>query len=92
MIVDLYGNQRVPNPPPVPNGTSGLSSYAVGSKRYGAGRSMPNLGPVSGTGMGGYAQRDNEAQARKNAILRRLQGQGTGNPSNLGIQRYTNGV
>jgi hypothetical protein len=79
-IVDLFGNNRVPNPPP---GMGGFNSYSAGNKRYGGGRSMPNIGPVSD--MLGYNQRDNEAQARKSAILRRLKGQSTGNPMNNSV-------
>lgn len=55
-----------------PPGFTGFNSYAAGAKRYGAGRSMPNIGPTSG--QLGYAQRDNQAKARKNAILKRLKG------------------
>jgi hypothetical protein len=91
MMVDLFGNSRVPNPPPgTPVGS--VASYAAGDKSYGAGRPMPNIGPVSGQGMLGYSQRDNQAQARKNAILRRLQGQGTGNPMNQQVLNYQMGT
>lgn len=89
MIVDLFGNNRVPTPGGV-NSIGGFNSYAAGNKQYGAGRSMPNIGPVMNTL--GYSQRDNEAEARKNAILRRLQGTFSGNPMNSGIQNYTTGV
>jgi len=81
-IVDLFGNRPVPNPPP---GKSNYNSYAAGNKYYGGGRSYPNMGPVSGQGALGYAKRDNEASARKNAIIRRMKGQATGNPSNQNI-------
>lgn len=81
-IVDLFGNRPVPNPPP---GMRGFNAYAAGNKYYGGGRNFPNMGPVSGTGMGGYAKRDNEGRARKDAIMRRMKGQMSGNPSNLGI-------
>lgn len=80
--MDAFGNRRVPNPPP---GFSGFNPYAAGNKRYGGGRSMPNIGPVSGQGQMGYAQRDNQAKARKEAILRRLQGQMSGNPMNMSV-------
>ena len=82
-IVDLFGNKPVPNPPP---GMRGFNSYAAGNKFYGGGRSFPNMGPVSGTGMQGYAQRDNEAKARKSAIQRRMKGQMSGNPMNSNVQ------
>lgn len=81
-IVDLFGNTRVPNPPP---GMKGFNPYAAGNKYYGGGRSFPNMGPVSGQGMLGYNQRDNEAQAKKSAIMRRLKGQQTGNPMNSNV-------
>jgi hypothetical protein len=91
MIVDLFGNGRVPNPNPS-NPVGGFNSYAAGSKTYGAGRSMPNIGPVSGSGTLGYAQRDNEAKARRDAVLRRLKGQQLGNPMNQAVQNYQNGI
>jgi len=46
---------------------------------------MPNIGPVSGSGQLGYAERDNQAKARKAAILRRLKGQMGGNPMNFNV-------
>lgn len=82
-MADLFGNRRVPNPKP--GASSGFQSYAAGAKRYGAGRSMPNIGNVSGTGLQGYAKRDAEAKARKQAIMRRLKAQQSGNPMNPGI-------
>lgn len=81
--MDAFGNRRVPNPPP--GFGSQFNPYAAGNKRYGGGRSMPNIGPVSGQGQMGYAQRDNQAKARKEAILRRLQGQMSGNPMNMSV-------
>lgn len=81
-IVDLFGNKPVPNPPP---GMKSFNSYAAGNKHYGAGRAFPNMGPVSGQGMLGYNQRDNEASAKKNAILRRMRGQASGNPMNKNV-------
>lgn len=80
--MDQFGNRRVPNPPP---GQGQFNPYAAGNKHYGGGRSMPNIGPVSGSGQLGYAQRDNEAMARKQAILRRLKGQLSGNPMNMNV-------
>lgn len=81
--MDQFGNKRVPNPPP--GNASQFNSYAAGNKRYGGGRSMPNIGPVSGSGQLGYAERDNQAKARKDAILRRLKGQMGGNPMNANV-------
>ena len=69
---DLFGNKSVP-----------FNSYAAGKKTYGAGRPMPNIGPVANKG--GYAERDNKAQAKKNAIMRRMKGMATGNPMNKDV-------
>lgn len=81
-IVDLFGNRKAPNPPP---GMRSFNAYSAGNKYYGGGRSFPNMGPVSGQGMLGYNQRDNEARAKKAAILRRLKGQSSGNPMNANV-------
>lgn len=78
--MDFFGNKRVPNKPP---GFSGFNPYAAGAKRYGGGRSMPNIGPVSNKL--GYAIRDNQGMARKKAIMRRLKGQMSGNPMSPNI-------
>lgn len=63
---DHFGNQPVP-----------FNPYSAGKKHYGAGRTMPNIGPVSNPQ--GYKERDNRASARKNAILRRMKAMSTGN-------------
>lgn len=48
--------------------------YAAGNKVYGPeGRAHPTSGPVDSKGMIGYAKRDAEASARRNAVLARLQ-------------------
>lgn len=75
--MDLFGNKRVPNKAP---GFTGFNPYSAGIKHYGGGRSAPNVGAVSGQGLTGYNERDQKAQARKNVLMRRLKGQGTGNP------------
>lgn len=75
--MDKFGNRKLPNKPP---GFKGFNPYSAGTKHYGAGRSMPNIGPVRNKQ--GYDERDNKAKARKNAILRRLKGQYKGNPMN----------
>lgn len=77
--MDGFGNKPLPNRAP---GFKGFNPYAAGTKKYGGGRSMPNIGPVSGQGQAGYDQRENEAGARKQAILKRLKGQQSGNPLN----------
>lgn len=80
--MDLFGNRPLPQRSP---GFKGFNQYAAGKKRYGAGRLMPNIGPVRD--MFGYRERDNKAKARKNAILRRMKGQQSGNPLNPNIAR-----
>ena len=82
-IVDFFGNKQVPTPV----GGKIFNPYAAGDKSYGGGRSMPNIGPVGQPQ--GYNERDNRAQARKNAIMRRMKGQNTGNPMNSGVIGYT---
>lgn len=50
---------------------SGFNPYAAGAKRYGP---AGVAGPTHGTpNMAGYAERDQKVQARRNAILKRLQ-------------------
>lgn len=83
-VVDWFGNKQTPTQPP---GQKAFNPYAAGNKRYGGGRSMPTIGPVASPQ--GYAERDNRAQARKNAIMRRMKGSSTGNPMNSGVMGYT---
>lgn len=88
MIQDLFGNKRVPDPPP---GQTSFNPYAAGNKHYGAGRAMPTIGPVASPQ--GYDERDNRAMARRNAIMRRMKGADTGNPMNSAVIGYsTKGV
>lgn len=54
---------------------SGFNPYGAGVKRYGNGRTNPTSGPVDKQG---YRERDLQAKARRNAILRRLQAQQAG--------------
>jgi hypothetical protein len=82
--MDLFGNKRVPPPT---GGTKAFNPYAAGNKHYGAGRAMPTLGPVASPQ--GYDERDNRAQARKNAIMRRMKGSETGNPMNKSVMGYS---
>lgn len=52
--------------------------YGAGPKRYGpTGRTSPNIGPVGD--LGGYRQRDAMAQAKRNAMLAKLQAGQKGN-------------
>lgn len=46
-----------------------ITPYSVGNRIYGGGRSNPTFGPVDPTG---YAERDLVAQARRNAMLRKM--------------------
>lgn len=56
-----------------PQGGAGFNRLAAGRKHYGAGgRSNPTSGKV--TDMLGYKKRDAEAEARKQALLRRAGG------------------
>jgi hypothetical protein len=82
-LADIFGNRRIPNPKP--GAPINFNSYAAGDKKYGSGRSMPNIGPVSGMGMMGYANREQRAKARKDAIMRRLKAQQSGNVMNSNI-------
>jgi hypothetical protein len=50
-------------------GGGGYRPYSAGSKVYGAGRSMPTIGPVDPLG---YRERDAKQKARRAAILARL--------------------
>lgn len=82
-MADLFGNKRVPDPSPGARQiATGFNPYSAGAKKYGSGRSMPNIGNVSGEGLQGYAARGQKASARKAAIMRRLQAQQSGNPMN----------
>lgn len=50
-----------------------IEQYGTGKKRYGmAARSAPNVGPISGQGLQGYAERDKRVKMRRNALLRRM--------------------
>jgi len=58
----------------------GFNPYAAGDKRYGlSGRSNATSGPIGTEGMQGYGQRDQEQNARKAAILQRMQAAQGGN-------------
>lgn len=52
-----------------------FNAYAAGNKIYGGTRSFPTMGPVDPLG---YRERDLAAQARRNAMLRRLKAQSAG--------------
>ena len=58
----------------------GFNPYAAGDKRYGLeGRANATSGPISTQGMQGYGQRDQQQNARKQAVLQRLQAAQNGN-------------
>lgn len=87
-LADLFGNRTVPTQSP---GMKAFNPYAAGNKGYGSGRPMPTIGPVASPQ--GYDERDNRAQARQNAIMRRMKGANKGNPSSSGVAGYpTRGV
>lgn len=56
----------------------GFNKYAAGDKQYGT-QGSPNLGPASGDAKQAYKERDLKAQARRNAMLRRMQAGQSGN-------------
>lgn len=53
-----------------PQAGGGFNPYAAGKKHYGAGRPMPTVGRVQDKV--GYGIRDGKAQARRDALIRRL--------------------
>lgn len=53
-----------------PRGGAGFNSNAAGNKVYGSGQHAPNVGGVSDKS--GYAKRDKQAEARKEALKARL--------------------
>lgn len=55
-----------------PQGGAGFNAYAAGSKSYGGGRPMPNVGKTSN--MAGYGLRDSKMAARREALMRRSGG------------------
>lgn len=66
----------------------GFNPYSAGDKRYGpSGRSAPNVGPTSAQGKAGYNKRDAEAKRLRNAMLRRMQAQQSGNYASAAAQR-----
>lgn len=58
----------------------GFNPYAAGDKRYGLeGRANATSGPVSAQGQQGYDQRERMQNARKQAVLQRMQAAQNGN-------------
>lgn len=82
-------SQGLGMPQPVSDiGGGGYEPYAAGSKHYGGGRNFPTSGSVNHQG---YAERDNKAAVRRNAMLSRLQNMQAGNylhPSVLRPRAY----
>lgn len=56
-------------------GTS-FNKYAAGSRRYGGGRDVPNIGPSD---KAGYRERDRKAKTRRKYALKRMQAVQRGN-------------
>lgn len=48
----------------------GFNSYSAGNKAYGSGRPAPNMGATAN--MTGYAKRDGQVAARRDAYLERM--------------------
>ena len=67
-----------------PTANSGFNPYTAGERHYGGGRNFPTSGSVNKQG---YAQRDNEARARRNALLQRMQQEQAGNYQSQAINR-----
>lgn len=62
---------QTPNVGPLENArATGFNAFAIGDKKYGAGRSAPNIGPTAN--LTGYRERNLTIDARKAAIARRL--------------------
>lgn len=62
-----------------------FNPYGAGNKVYGSGRPMPTIGPVD---KAGYRQRDRMAKARRDAMLRRMRAQLSGNNMSPDVRRY----
>jgi len=69
----------------IATGGGGFNPLTAGNKRYGSGLlSGPNIGPSDPIG---YAERDLQASARRNAILQRLKATMLGNYASAGYNR-----
>lgn len=73
--VSNYGQQMFNQQQMARPAASGFNPYAAGQKHYGGGRSFPTSGSVNKLG---YAERDNQHAARRNAMLQRLQSEQSG--------------
>lgn len=82
---------QTPNVGPNANArATGFNAFAAGDKRYGAsGASAPNIGPTAN--LVGYRERDLQANARKNAILRRMKDNQRGNPAAANLENTPGG-
>lgn len=65
-------------------GTFEFNPYAAGKKIYGQVSSSPTMGPVDKTG---YAERDRKQSARRNAVLRKMQGMNRGAFADTDVKR-----
>jgi len=66
------GRTSTPTLPGVDVAGGGFRAGAAGSKRYGSGQIMPNLG--RNTNLTGYLKRDNQLRARREALARSSNG------------------
>lgn len=56
----------------------GFNAYGLGAKSYGGGRPMPNIGGADSQAMQGYASRDRQLAAQKQALMERMQASNRG--------------
>lgn len=60
--------------------------YAAGAKRYGQGRSAPNVGPV--TGIEGYRERDLQQKVLKRRMLAKLKNSAAGRQQDSSVNAF----
>lgn len=65
------------------NFNASFTPYAAGPKRYGGGRSAPNVGPV--TNMQGYRERDLRAKVYKQRMMKKLKKKQQGRESDPAV-------
>ena len=66
-------------------GTNSFTPYAAGAKIYNSISSSPTRGAVDKSG---YATRDRQMAARRNALLAKMKGQQSGSFANSNVQRF----
>jgi hypothetical protein len=63
----------------------GFNKYSAGNKVYGMARSAPTVGPVD---KAGYRERDAKHRVRRNAVLRRMKKEMSGNLMHPDARRW----